>query len=152
MLRSFFFIIYLVRIIYKDKMRRIGEIKKRRTKRIFSERFWNPAILDLFKLTGSCALNKKGCHFPAVRADPSHTSSLPETSRTISIIFRANFSRLNFDSRAKILGDIIKYDYPGKKMRKEGAARDASKRTGEERTPRRNRKKPQRWEETMVGR
>jgi len=37
-------------------------------------------------------------------------------------------------------------------MRKEGAARDASKRTGEERTPRRNRKKPQRWEETMVGR
>ena len=71
--------------------------------------------MDLFKLTGSCALNKKGCHFPAARADPSHTPSPPETSRTISIIFRTNFSRLNFDSGAKILGDIIKYDYPGKR-------------------------------------
>lgn len=63
----------------------------------------------------SCVLNKKGCHFPAAPANPSHMPSLPETSRTTSTIFRANFSRLNFDSGAKILGDIIKYDYLGKR-------------------------------------
>lgn len=92
--------------------------------------FRNPStILDLVKPAGSCALNKKGCHFPAAPADPPHTPSPPETSRAISAIFRANFSRLNFDSGAKILGDIIKYDYPGKEGRKGRPARgDASRR------------------------
>lgn len=76
----------------------------------------NPStILDLFKPTGSCALNKKGCHFPAI----PRTCRVHQKLRAPSPpIFRANFSRLNFDSGAKILGDIIKYDYPGKERRK----------------------------------
>lgn len=102
----------------KDEIRKTANGE---TERIVSSRSWNPpAILDLFKPTESCALNKKGCHFPAAPADPSHTPSPPETSHTISAIFRTNFSRLNFDSGAKILGDIIKYDYPGKERRKGG--------------------------------
>lgn len=107
----------------------------------------------------SCVLNKKGCHFPAAPANPSHMPSLPETSRTTSTIFRANFSRLNFDSGAKILGDIIKYDYLGKRERKrerkeeeKKPKRGCIKEGGEERAPRRHRKRPLRWEETTNGR
>jgi len=67
----------------------------------------------------SCALNKKSCQLSAAAA----SARLPDT---VSATFRANFSRLNFDSGAKILGDIIKYDYPGKEGRKKSG--DASQR------------------------
>lgn len=88
--------------------------------RPFPESWYNIGFIQTY--SESCALNKKGCHFPAAPANPSHMPSLAETSRTNSAIFRANFSRLNFDSGVKILGDIIKYDYPGKEEeRKNGA-------------------------------
>lgn len=81
---------------------------------------------------GSCALNKKGCHFPAApTGNPSHTRRVSRKLRAPPrppLFARANFSRLNFDSGAKILRDIIKYDYPAKvEERKETARGDASR-------------------------
>lgn len=81
---------------------------------------------------GSCALNKKGCHFPAApTGNPSHTRRVSRKLRAPPrppLFARANFSRLNFDSGAKILRDIIKYDYPAKvEEKKETARGDASR-------------------------
>lgn len=76
---------------------------------------------------GSCALNKKGCHFPAApTSNPSHTRRVSQklrAPRRPPLFARANFSRLNFDSGAKILGDIIKYDYPAKVEERKETAR-----------------------------
>jgi len=66
--------------------------------------------------------------------------SLGEALGEASATFRANFSRLNFDSGAKILGDIIKYDYPGKEGRKKRWRGDASQR-GRERNDAEEREK-----------
>jgi len=57
---------------------------------------------------------------------PGQSLAYTESTRNFAhrfAIFPANFSRLNFDSGAKIREDIIKYDYPGKveERKKDGA-------------------------------
>jgi len=90
----------------------------------WAERFERRDIGFIQAYSKSCALNKKGCHLSAAAAS---ANGIPvRFPDTISATFRANFSRLNFDSGAKILGDIIKYDYPGKEGRKKSG--DASQR------------------------
>lgn len=74
--------------------------------------------------------------------------SLPETLRAISTIFRANFSlALTLTAGQKYLETLLNMIIQARK-KKGKAARGCIKEGGKEKAPRRNRKKPLRWEKT----